>query len=232
MQKRFVIGDIHGCVRTFRILLEEKIQPTKNDLIYLLGDYIDRGPNSKSVVDYIMELKQNSFQVISLMGNHEYMLNHAQTSVSFFNLWMINSGHTTLRDFGILVESYYSPRSMLQIPEKYLEFFRNLSIYEQTEDYFFCHGCLNGESVHPLEDIESLIWGRKAVYNEGFLQGRVLVHGHTPVSYSDIQITVNDSNSKIVNLDGGCVYKNTKSLGNLVALELDSRELYCVKNSE
>lgn len=232
MRKRFVIGDIHGCIRTFRMLIEEKIQPSKKDLVYLLGDYIDRGPNSKAVVDYILGLQEKSLQVIPLMGNHEYMLNYAQNSIEFFNLWMINSGFTTLRDFGILAEKYYSPKSILQIPKKYLEFFRKLRLYEQTEGFFLSHGCFIGTTDNPLDDVESLIWGRKYSNNVEFLQDCVKVHGHNPVSYSDIQKCVNDQQSKIINLDGGCVYKNNKLLGHLLALELDSRELFCIKNSE
>jgi len=232
MGKRFVIGDIHGCIRTFRTLLEEKIQPSPGDLVYLLGDYIDRGPDSKAVVDYIFELQQKSFKVIPLMGNHEYMLNHAQNSINFFNLWMINSGFTTLRDFGILIDTYYSPKSILQIPERYLEFFRKLILYEQADGFFLSHGCFVGKAGNPLDDIDSMIWGREDAYNIKFLQDRVLVHGHTPSSYSDIKKSIDSRQSKVINLDGGCVYKNNKSLGNLVALELDSWELFCVKNSE
>jgi len=232
MRKRFVIGDIHGCIRTFRTLIQEKIHPSGKDVIYLLGDYIDRGPDSKAVVDYILELQQKSFQVIALMGNHEYMLNHAQNSINFFKLWMINSGFTTLRDFGVIVETYYSPKSILQIPGRYLEFFRKLSMYEQTEGFFLSHGCFDGKTDNPLDDIDSMIWGRKVAYNAGFLKGRILIHGHTPVSYTDIEKSICERQSKVINLDGGCVYKNNKSLGHLFALELDSWELFCVKNSE
>jgi serine/threonine protein phosphatase 1 len=232
MLKRFVIGDIHGCIRTFRKLIEETILPSKKDKVYLLGDYIDRGPDSKAVIDYILELQQKSYQVITLMGNHEHMLNQAQNSVSFFNLWMINSGFTTLRDFGIPSETYYSPKSILRIPEKYLEFFHKLSFYEQIEGFFLSHGCFDGKTDNPLDDIDSMIWGRKYSYNAGFLEDRILIHGHTPVSYSDIRKSVDDRRSKVINLDGGCVYKNNRSLGNLLALELDSWNLFCVKNSE
>lgn len=231
MRKRFVIGDIHGCIRTFRILIEDKIRPSKTDLIYLLGDYIDRGPDSKAVIDFILDLQQQSFQVVPLMGNHEYMLTHARDSAHYFNLWMINSGYTTLHDFGILADPPYNPESLSLIPEKYHEFFRTLKLYEQTEGFFMTHGCFEGRKDNPLDDIDSMIWGREETYNDAFLHGRILIHGHTPAPYTDIQKTIENSQSKIINLDGGCIYSNSRSLGYLLALELDSRELFCVKNS-
>ncbi|MEI6455899.1 MAG: metallophosphoesterase [bacterium] len=232
MAKRFVIGDIHGCIRSFRNLVEDKIQPTQKDLIYLLGDYIDRGPNSKKVVDYIFDLQARSYMVIPLMGNHEYMLNRAQHSPEYFNLWMINSGFTTLRDFGVIIDSYHSPKSILQIPVKYLDFFRDLKCYEQTEGYFLCHGCYEGNRENPGDENDSMIWGRKNISELPAGSSRVLIHGHTPNPLSEIKKHLDDPQTRVINLDGGCVYKDNKALGNLLALELDKRELFNVKNSE
>ena len=62
----FAIGDIHGCFNSFKKLMEEKIQITKSDKVVLLGDYIDRGSQSKEVIDYIIELKEKSFDIITL----------------------------------------------------------------------------------------------------------------------------------------------------------------------
>jgi serine/threonine protein phosphatase 1 len=70
----FAIGDIHGCFDSLRELVENKIQLQKEDKLILLGDYIDRGNKSKEVVDFIIELSKNGYDVIPLMGNHEAML--------------------------------------------------------------------------------------------------------------------------------------------------------------
>ncbi len=70
----FAIGDIHGCFDSLKELVENKIQLQKDDKLILLGDYIDRGDKSKEVVDYIIGLLENGFDVIPLMGNHEAML--------------------------------------------------------------------------------------------------------------------------------------------------------------
>ena len=71
MIKKWVIPDIHGCFRTLKVLIENQIKPNKNDHLIFLGDYIDRGPDSKSVIDYIMKMQQDEFNITVLMGNHE-----------------------------------------------------------------------------------------------------------------------------------------------------------------
>jgi serine/threonine protein phosphatase 1 len=232
MGRRFVIGDIHGCIRTFRQLVEEMLQPTPSDQIFLLGDYIDRGPDSKAVVDYIFRLQAESYKVIPLMGNHEYMLNRGQHSLEYFNLWMINSGFTTLRDFGVAADSCHNPQSIFTIPPKYLEFFRDLKIYEQTEGFFLCHGCFEGDRDDPKDDGNTMIWGRKSPDRSVAAGNRVLIHGHTPKPLAEIRKQIDDPHGRIINLDGGCVYRQNTMLGHLLALDLDSRELFVVKNSD
>jgi serine/threonine protein phosphatase 1 len=81
VDKEFVMGiwaisNIHGCYHTFKALLE-KIGLCKEDELYLLGDYIDRGPGSKEVLDLILKLKSENFNIQCLLGNHEIMLFHA-----------------------------------------------------------------------------------------------------------------------------------------------------------
>ena len=66
------IGDIHGCLTSLRTMFE-LVQPTKDDLVVTLGDYVDRGPDSKGVIDFLLE-KQKSHQLIHLMGNHEIQM--------------------------------------------------------------------------------------------------------------------------------------------------------------
>ena len=72
--RRIVIGDIHGCVKTLHKLLFHILNIQKEDDIYFLGDYIDRGPSIKDVIDLILMLKEQDFKIYTLMGNHEKML--------------------------------------------------------------------------------------------------------------------------------------------------------------
>src|SRR5438876_897645 len=103
MEKRnFVISDIHGCLKTFRYLLEDIIHYTKSDTLYLLGDYIDRGPDSKGVIDYILSLKERGYRIYPLKGNHEQLLLDAYEEAPFAEkAWLRNGGENTLKSFGV-----------------------------------------------------------------------------------------------------------------------------------
>lgn len=232
MNKRWVIGDIHGCIRTFRALVE-KIDLQKNDFLYLLGDYIDRGPDSKAVVDFIFALReQYCIQVKPLMGNHEYMMIQSLESMEFFKLWMLNKGQTTLRDFNLIGTEMPGQEALKKMPGRYLEFFSGLSMYEETPGFFLTHGCFTANATNPLDDTSSMIWGRIEAYPENFLDGKILVHGHTPSSLEDIRSRIGDPLVKVINLDGGCVYKNNSLLGHLIAFELGTRTLAWEQNKD
>lgn len=72
--RRWVIGDVHGCIKTLRALMEDKIQPGRQDRLIFVGDYVDRGPDSKGVVSYLMELRLMGYHLTLLKGNHEDMM--------------------------------------------------------------------------------------------------------------------------------------------------------------
>ena len=71
MKKRWVIPDIHGCLNTLKALINEQIRPARYDELYFLGDYIDRGPDSKGVLDYLRALQKDEYTLTLLKGNHE-----------------------------------------------------------------------------------------------------------------------------------------------------------------
>ena len=70
MARRWIIPDIHGCAKTVKVLLENMLKVTKHDQLYFLGDYIDRGPDSKGVIDYLMWLQKEEYEVHFIKGNH------------------------------------------------------------------------------------------------------------------------------------------------------------------
>lgn len=71
---RWAIGDIHGCPKTFQHLVQNQIQLKKEDHLYLLGDYVNRGPDSGGIIDFILELQNQGYQVFALKGNHESII--------------------------------------------------------------------------------------------------------------------------------------------------------------
>ena len=232
MGRQWIIGDIHGCIRTFRELVEEEIRPAKTDTLFLLGDLIDRGPGSKAVIDYIRSLREHTCAVQSVLGNHEWMLLRSLASEEIFFLWMRNKGFTTLRDFGIAAGQSPGPELANRIPSSYLDFFKTLPLFLETERFILVHAGLNPSSENPLEDVETLLWTRDEDYPEQLLRGRKLIHGHTPIPAQEIIRRTADRHTRVINLDGGCVYPHIPGYGNLVAWEPGSGELKIVRNQE
>ncbi|MFH1295902.1 MAG: metallophosphoesterase [Bacteroidota bacterium] len=232
MSHRWVIGDIHGCINTFRKMVEDEISPFKDEIIYILGDLIDRGIDSKAVLDYILYLMDKSVDVRVIRGNHEVMLLEAGRSEEQFTLWMRNGGFTTLNDFGIVMDLSTGPEAASCIPPVYTEFFNGLPWYLETEGFFLVHAGLNTVSSDPLSDTETMIWTRQKGYNASFLKGRKLVHGHSPEFLEVILDQFQNQDSLVYNLDGGCVYSNYPGLGNLIAWNLDTGMIKIVPNRE
>jgi serine/threonine protein phosphatase 1 len=97
-----VIADIHGCSRTFeQLLLRSKLR--KNDTLYLLGDYVDRGPDSCGVLTQIMGLLENGYDVRPLRGNHDDMMlrTYKNTHDNFSDYWLLEWGVDVIRSFGV-----------------------------------------------------------------------------------------------------------------------------------
>ena len=217
--RSFVIPDIHGCARTFHALLHNVIRLQPEDTLYLLGDYIDRGPRSKELLDEIIQLRRKGYSIHPLRGNHEQMLLQSQDSLSALSLWLINGGHTTLDSFGV--------EDVGEIPYGYRNFLLGLRSHIILDNFVLVHACLNFEIPDPFADTEAMLWARSCKVNPERIGGRRIICGHTAVSRDSVEESL--STSRIM-LDNGCVYKESSRLGSLTALELNSMLLYFQKN--
>ena len=112
------IGDIHGCAETLKKLWD-KLEPYEDYVHIFVGDYIDRGPDSKGVIDFLMDVK-NERKTVFLRGNHELMLLHALQRGSTRN-WLMNGGQSTLNSYG-------DGASLSDIPDSHISFFKKLRI--------------------------------------------------------------------------------------------------------
>ncbi len=218
---RYAITDIHGCRESFMHLLA-KIDFKKKDELFLLGDYIDRGPDSKGVLDDIFQLKTAGYKVHCLRGNHEEGLLHALIDSDQQARWIKSwGGQQTLDSF--------PAQSVSDIPTAYFDFMQNLPYHIELEDYILVHAGLDFSKENPLEDKQSMIWIRrwKKDVNKDWLQGKIIVHGHTPISRWEIEVQKEQVKEvPVLNIDGGCAYKAQADRGYLVALALDTQELY------
>jgi serine/threonine protein phosphatase 1 len=229
---RYVIGDIHGCLKTFRYMVEEIIRLERDDTLFLLGDYVDRGPESRGVIDFIITLREKGYPIVTLMGNHEDMLLSAMEGGAQFNQWMRNGAPFTLRSFGMekTIETGYA--FGFRLPDPYLNFLHDLKFYVETDDVILVHAGIDLSLPDPFSETFILLWTRQTVIEKKVLGNRKVIHGHTPVPLTVIREMVDDPEADDINIDGGCVYTMYRSLGYLAALDLDKWELMWVKNLE
>ena len=220
MKKRlFAIGDIHGCFDSLRELVEHKIKIRKNDKLVFLGDYIDRGYNSRQVIDYITGLRDKNYDIVTLIGNHESMLLETMANKGFLPEWIRNGGSATLRSFGI--------RSLKQLDKSYIDFFKGLNYYCPIENILFVHAGFNDSLSDPFEDKYHMIWSRRENYANPVLAGKIIIHGHTPIPELTCRQEIQNK-SRVINIDTGCVYSDIEGYGRLSAYNPYSGELLSV----
>lgn len=227
--RRWVVGDVHGCAQTLRNLLFEKIRLSPEDQLFFVGDYINRGPDSLGVIDLILDLKAQNYQIFTLKGNHEQMfLDSLQRDPSAF------VGVPRLHKKANLSEAVQDQQGQW-IP-KYKSFFEDLLYYIDTGDFYLSHAGLKFSAPNPLEDYEGMLWVRKFTPDESVLGGRRLVHGHTRYDLSQIREAISEK-AAVIPIDNGCYEALQRRLsgknperGNLCALCLDSLELMVQEN--
>ena len=159
------IGDIHGCFENLRKLIE-KVSPEDSDLFVFLGDYIDRGPDSPHVVEFLIEFAER-YRSVFLLGNHEQMcLDYFEDGDTTF---LLNRGDETL------VQYANSGINFL----KHLDFFRTLRTYYETEDFIFVHAGLRPGLTLESQDTTDLLWIRDDYQDSDYDWGKTIVSGHT-----------------------------------------------------
>lgn len=217
--RRFVIGDIHGCAATLRRLVDETLRPAPEDSIYLLGDLIDRGPDSKGVLDFIFELRERGLSVSSVRGNHEEMCLQAGDDHYNLELWAANGGQAALESF--------QADGPGDIPHRYRDFLASLPLYILLDDFVIIHAGLNFDTPNPFEDTSAMLWTRSPVVNRQRIGGRRLICGHTPVSRTRLETSLD---SDKIMLDNGCVFVGRPGMGCLAVLELGSMTVQYQEN--
>jgi len=221
--RQFAIADIHGHLKTFKALLA-KINFTVFDELFLLGDFIDRGPNSKGVIDYIEELKKTGYAVHCLRGNHEQMCLDGETQPRMLQAWLRHGGRNTQASF---------PGYDLTVPTKYRDWMAALPLYLESGKYLFVHAGVNCEKPDPLADAEGLLWARgwTDTLDREWLDDRIIIHGHTPVTQNMIELNAKYlTNMPVLDIDCGCFANSRWGMGRLCAVELGNHLLTFQRN--
>jgi serine/threonine protein phosphatase 1 len=217
----FAISDIHGCYRPFYELVVNVIDLKKDDRLILLGDYIDRGDQSKEVIDFIIDLKKNGFDVTPLTGNHEQMMLESFHDSDMLPLWFLNNGMTTLESFGI--------QDVRDIGFEYIKFLAELEYFHEAGNMLFVHAGFNDHNPDPFTDRHIMIWECRYSYQNPVLAGKTIIHGHRPKTMDYVKKLITEK-SRVIPIDTGCIYEKEMGYGNLSALEVNSMTLISVTN--
>jgi len=222
MKRTLLISDIHGEYEKFIRLLEKvKYSPDRDQLV-LLGDYIDRGPDSKKVLNKVKELKEKG--AIVLTGNHDQMMIDAtEGKDKAWDRWERNGGLATLAN-------YHNGEELAEIPDdkefhEHVEFLRKLAYYHETEEYIFVHAGVEAGKAPSETDHWTLIWIREEFFRN-YKGEKTVIFGHTPTKYlnEDKSNDVYFGKNNVIGIDGGAVYG-----GQLNCLELPSKKTYFIK---
>ena len=243
MKNFWFIGDIHGEIRLLDQLLENVLRFNPEQIVFV-GDFIDRGPYSKEVVDRILGL---DVQVACLMGNHEMMMLNALEDMGYgqspIELWYYNGGEATLQSFGS--SSFFSFQSDLE--PSYLEFFRNLKMSHivRVGHKLKVLGTHAGISpAIPLKDQiamdkyhdlnrymlekhinpgDSFLWVRDAFFNSpsSLSEGYLVVHGHTPILKLKRFISSNGYRNFLFVENDICIRIDGET-GKIISIDIDS----------
>ena len=228
---RWIIPDIHGCFRTLKSLVESFLKLTKEDDLYFLGDYIDRGPSSKEVIDYIMDLQSRGYRIHCLKGNHEDYCIKAWEADQKAHLFKPEIQRSWERVGAAETYKSFGGKRPRDIPENYIEWMKNLDYYFELENYILVHAGMNFKIENPFEDHDSMIWVRNFKVNFDKTQGRRIIHGHIPVDYSFIDHVIHHQNNyDFIALDNGVFCVGETDLGNLMAFNPDTNTLWAQTN--
>lgn len=191
----YAIGDIHGRADLLEKLLGKiKADARKNSQarphIIFLGDYVDRGMESKKVVDLSLDFDLKGGTKVYLKGNHEAMMLDFLADPSTGPLWFENGGLATLLSYGVQPQGNFSSKNDLEnirdqfltnIPKAHKDFYGNLVLNYELGNYFFVHAGVNPDRPLDKQTCEDLLWIRDKFLESKKPLEKTVVHGHSVV---------------------------------------------------
>jgi serine/threonine protein phosphatase 1 len=192
----YAIGDVHGSLHKLRTLIARCRRHADGQpmTFVFLGDYIDRGPQSAGVVDYVIELQSQLHErVIALKGNHEAFVLGIIDGATSAQSWLAQGGLATLGSYGAT--------GVGELPREHVDWLRALRLSYDDGRRFFVHAGIDPQKPLDAQGEDDMLWIREPFLSDARDYGRLIVHGHTPVE-SDMP----DLRSNRLNLDTGAVF--------------------------
>ena len=220
----YAIGDVHGrldlLTRMHEEIAADRNRREANDWrIIHLGDYVDRGPDSKGVIDFLMRASEADSRVISLAGNHDIGFLEFLADAAPDGLFAHNGGAETARSYGVEIDfarrhGFDASHSALvgAVPQSHADFLRSLKLWIAMGDFFFCHAGIRPGVALDAQAPFDLIWIRDEFHRYPKLHPKIVVHGHTPTPEPEVL-------ANRVNIDTGAYFT-----GRLTALVIDGAE--------
>lgn len=174
----FVFGDLHGHINKLEALLKQirtVFRPDKDKYVFV-GDYIDKGPDSKKVVQRLLELSYSGVKTVFLVGNHESMLLDDYLSGKRPHFFLNNGGLSTLKSYGL----HKTKPKDTRFPPEHMKFFNNLRLYYRESGYLFVHAGLRPGIPLKQQSVHDLLWIREEFYEQDHDWEDWIIFGHTP----------------------------------------------------
>ena len=207
--RTIAIGDIHGHSIALKALIG-LIEVQQSDTIVFLGDYIDRGPDSRGVIEQVIRLADRC-HVVALMGNHEEMLLSAKAGNRSLKTWLSNGGDAALMSYG-------TENDLSCIPQDHINFFQGLRRVHESEEHFFIHANYAPNWRLEEHDSNTAMWMSLSDIPGPHYSGKIAVLGHTPQPDGKILDL-----GHLICIDTGCGFG-----GLLTALDLTNGEMWQV----
>ena len=197
----YAIGDIHGCDHQFGALLAQIAhhaagQPPARRIIVTLGDYVDRGPASKAVIERLINWDDSDFELVALRGNHEHMMMNALEDNDAFSHWLRYGGQETLVSYGVAPPRLASDPEQVKasrarfaetFPTHHHAFLASTQLSFEAGDYVFVHAGLRPNVPLGQQSPDDLMWIRDDFLNHDAAFPAFVIHGHTPAEAPDVR---------------------------------------------
>ena len=217
--RRFVVGDVHGCVDELERLLDH-LAPQPGDVICFLGDYVDRGPDPRGVIERLIRLRREGPECLFLKGNHEDMfLAFLGEAGHYGDAFLWNGGDATLASYDC--QGVSGATVIERLPPEHREFLSTLRTYAYIGTYLCVHAGVRPTQPLAAQSEEDLLWIREDFITQPHPFPYTVLFGHTPQREVLVDLPYK------VGLDTGLVYGNRLS-----CLEIDAQRIWQIRRGQ